>query len=77
MQPTENKRPATQKAGEIPQLSVSRPYASAALRELMTQVRPQTGLQRITVCNGPRAIAARGTSDQLALAQQLIQQSKL
>jgi type II secretory pathway component GspD/PulD (secretin) len=52
------------------------PAAEQVLVQLMSQVRTQTGLQRLTLCIQPGAMVARGSSDQIAEATRLIQQAK-
>ena len=43
-----------------------------AMQELVNSVRSLTDLQRVVACIGPRAIALRGTADQVAMAEWLI-----
>jgi hypothetical protein len=52
------------------------PAAEQVLVQLMSQVRTQTGLRRLTLCIQPGAMVARGSSDQIAEATRLIQQAK-
>jgi len=42
------------------------------LQEIVTSIRKSTGIQRIFVCDGPRAVALRGTADQIVVAERLI-----
>jgi hypothetical protein len=43
-----------------------------AMQEMVNSVRSLSELQRVIVCNGPRAIAVRGTPGQVATAEWLI-----
>ena len=45
-----------------------------AFQKSAVQIRTATQITRMFTCNGPRALAARGTPDQIAMAQRLAQQ---
>ncbi len=45
-----------------------------AIQELVNSIRSLTHIQRLTAYNGPRAIIARGSGDQIAQATQLVQE---
>jgi hypothetical protein len=51
------------------------PYVSSpvALQDAANQIRSTLQIQRVVACNLPQALTIRGTTDQLALAQKLIQ----
>jgi hypothetical protein len=44
------------------------------LQEIATQVRSMTEVRRLFTYNAPRALALRGTADQIALADRLIRE---
>ncbi|MBZ5622967.1 MAG: hypothetical protein LAQ69_30170 [Acidobacteriia bacterium] len=44
------------------------------LQEIVNSIRSIAELQRVVACNGPRAVAFRGTPVQVALAERLIQE---
>jgi hypothetical protein len=45
------------------------------LQEMVTSIRKSTGIQRIFPCGGPRAVALRGTADQIVAADRLINEA--
>jgi len=45
-----------------------------AFQKSAIQIRTATQITRLFTCNGPRALAARGTPDQIAMAQRMAQQ---
>ena len=45
-----------------------------AFQKSAVQIRTATQITRIFTCNGPRALAARGTPDQIAMARRMAQQ---
>jgi len=45
-----------------------------AFQKSAVQIRTATQITRMFTCNGPRALAARGTPDQIAMAQRMAQQ---
>lgn len=53
---------------------LKRPTTVQSFQEVVTLVRSITDTRRVFTFNAPRAVAARGTSDQLALAEWLFQQ---
>jgi len=49
--------------------------APRGLQELVTSIRKSAGIQRIFPCDGPRTVALRGTSNQIAIAERLINEA--
>jgi hypothetical protein len=45
------------------------------LQEIVTSIRKSTGIQRIFPCDGPRAVALRGTADQIVVSERLINEA--
>jgi hypothetical protein len=46
-----------------------------SLQEIVTSIRKTTGVQQISPCNGPRAVALGGTADQMVVAERLINEA--
>jgi hypothetical protein len=46
----------------------------ASFQKIVTQVRTTTQIRRLFTYNEPRAVAARGTDDQIAMADKLFKE---